>query len=118
MKIFQIVLTGILICFLISSSFAQNKKLILSNNYYKINKMQKDILEFYLLARFYYPYGKIRSFNKIYVLTPELIAIDKKGRILDFDSYKIEYKKSSEYKKIFQLIYFIWILFEIQKMMN
>ena len=102
MKNFKIIIIFILI-FIVNSSYGQNKNPILTNNYYKINKKQKSIVEFYLLARYYYPFGKIRSYNKMYSTSPDLIAIDKNGKILDFDSYKSEYKNSSESKKEFSI---------------
>lgn len=99
----KIIATVTLIFFFTNLSFGQNKNLILPENYYKVNKTQKGIVEFYLLARFYYPFGKIRSFNKMYVLTPDLIAVDKNGKILDFDTYKTEYKKAKESKQEFSI---------------
>ena len=99
----KIIATVILIFFFANLSFGQNKDLILPENYYKVNKTQKKIVEFYLLTRFYYPFGKIRSFNKMYVLTPDLIALDKNGKILDFDSYKTEYKMAKASKQEFSV---------------
>lgn len=98
----SIILTFLLFGF----CFGQNKpneNPILQKDYYKINSKQKEIVEFYLLARFYYPFGKIRSYDKMYWLAPDLIAIDKDGEILDFDSYKTKYKEAGKYNKEFSI---------------
>lgn len=100
----KIIITIVLTFLFVDFCFSQNvnsKNPVLPSNYYKINKKQKNIAKFYLVTRFYYPFGKIRSYNKMYHLTPDLIGIDKEGKILDFDSYKAAYKEASESKKEF-----------------
>lgn len=99
-------ITILFTCFFLNFHFSQNNYKESSNlpdNYYNINKIQKDIAEFYLLAKYYYPNGEIRSFNKMYWLTPDLIAIDKDGKILDFDSFKTVYRDAGENKKKFSV---------------
>lgn len=72
---------------------------VLEKDYYHINKKQKKIIEHYLLAMHLFPEGRIRSKNKLYSITPEILAINKNGEILDFNSYKDIFKEACEDKE-------------------
>lgn len=54
----------------------------------------------------------------MYVLTPDLIAVDKNGKILDFDTYKTEYKKAKESKQEFSINLFYLNINSSKKITN
>ena len=82
--------------------FAQktdSTKIKLVANCYKLNKVQKEVAQFYLMSLRFSLTGLYRN----YTARPQLVGIGKDGELYSFERYKTLYEDAKEYQEDFSI---------------
>lgn len=98
----KLIYTAFFLIICASKVFAQktdSTKIKLVANYYKLNKVQKEVAQFYLMSLKFSLTGLYRNYRA----RPQLVGIDKDGELHSFERYKTLYDDAKEYQEDFSI---------------
>jgi len=104
----KLIYTAFFLIVCASKVFAQktdSTKIKLVANYYKLNKVQKEVAQFYLMSLKL----SLTGMYTYYRARPQLVGIGKDGELYSFERYKTLYEDAKEYQEDFSINLFYMV---------